>query len=124
MTMTNRQRGDYFERQVMATLKAHGWVVYRSAGSHGAADLVAGRYDRKPVLIQCKISGRIDPAERTALLDEAEQAGWRAVVALRPKGGRVQLSAIIRGYARLVPIEDPLNVPPRRGAGAEPQSVP
>jgi len=114
--MTNRQRGDYFERQVKLTLEAHGWLVYRSAGSHGAADLVAMRHGNTVTLVQCKISGRIDPGERTALLDEADPSGGRAVVAMRPRGARVMLAAIVRGTSRLVPI-DTLHVPAKERAG-------
>jgi Holliday junction resolvase len=112
MAMTNRQRGDYFERQVRDTLAQHGWLVIRSAGSLGIADLVALRHDKTPALVSCKISGRIDPAERTALLDAAELAGARAVVAMRPRGGRVTVAAIVRGSKHLVPLET-LNVPAR-----------
>jgi Holliday junction resolvase len=117
VTMTNRQRGDYFERQVRETLMAHGWFVIRSAGSLGIADLVALRHDRTPALVSCKLSGRIDPKERMALLDAAEMAGARAVVAMRPKGGRVLMAAVVRGTNRLVPLET-LHVPTRTRVGA------
>lgn len=110
MTLTNRQRGDYFERQVKATLEAYGWVVIRAAGSHGPFDLVAMRRGNTPTLVECKLSGRIDPAERTAILDAADLGGCRAVVAMRPRGGRVMLAAIVRGSSHLVPI-DTLRVP-------------
>jgi len=112
MTLTNRQRGDYFERQVRDTLTAHGWLVIRSAGSLGVADLVALRKGNTPTLVSCKLSGRIDPAERTAILDAADHAGARAVVAMRPRGGRVLLAAVMRSTSRLVPL-DTLRVPPR-----------
>jgi len=118
MPMTNRQRGDYFERQVRDTLTEHGWFVVRSAGSLGVCDLVALRHDKTPCLVACKISGRIDPAERTAILDVAESAGARAVVAMRPRGGRVTVAAIVRGTKHLVPLET-LHVP-RRGRPIDP----
>lgn len=102
MTMTNRQRGDYFERQVRDTLESHGYFVIRAAGSKGVADLVALRADKTPALISCKLSGRIDPSERTALLDAAEVAGARAMVALRPRGGRVLMATVVRESRRLV----------------------
>lgn len=117
MTLTNRQRGDYFERQVRDTLAEHGWLVIRSAGSLGVADLWAARHDKTLMLVSCKISGRIDPAERTALLDAAELAGARAVVAMRPRGGRVTVAAIVRGTRHLVPLET-LHVPTRQRAVA------
>jgi Holliday junction resolvase len=114
VSLTNRQRGDYFERQVVLTMRAHGWVVVRSAGSLGVADLVALRKGNTPTLVSCKLGGRIDPAERTAILDAADIAGARAVVAMRPKGGRVLIAAVMRGTSRLVPL-DTLRVPARPG---------
>lgn len=114
MTLTNRQRGDYFERQVRDTLTAHGWVVVRSAGSLGIADLVALRKGNTPTLVSCKLGGRIGPKERTALMDAADQAGARAVVAMRPRGGRVLLLAVLRSSSHLVPL-DTLRVPMRPG---------
>lgn len=122
MALSNRQRGDYFERQVRDTLRAHGWVVVRSAGSLGVADLVALRKGNTPTLVSCKLGGRIGPAERTAILDAADMAGARAVVAMRPRGGRVMLAAVMRSTSRLVPL-DTLRVPARPGkqpAGAVP----
>jgi Holliday junction resolvase len=112
VALTNRQRGDYFERQVRDTLRAHGWLVIRSAGSLGVADLVALRKGNTPTLVSCKLGGRIGPEERTAILDAADKAGARAVVAMRPRGGRVLLAAVMRSTSRLVPL-DTLRVPPR-----------
>lgn len=114
MALTNRQRGDYFERQVVATLRAHGWVCQRSAGSLGPADIWAARKGNTLTFVACKLGGRIDPHERTAILDIADQAGARAVVAMRPRGGRVMLLAVMRNTARLVPL-DTLRVPARPG---------
>lgn len=112
MGLSNRQRGDYFERQVRDALAAHGWLVIRSAGSLGIADLVALRAGKTPTLVSCKLSGRIGPGERAALILAADKAGARPLVAMRPRGGRVQLLAVLRGTARMVPI-DILRVPPR-----------
>jgi Holliday junction resolvase len=109
--MSNRTRGDYFERQTRAALVAVGWVTLRAGGSLGAADLVALRADHTPLLVQCKISGRIDPHERAALLAIAERAGARPIVAMRPRPGRVLIGTLVPGAKRLVPIET-LRVPP------------
>lgn len=73
--------------------------------------MVALRHDKTPALVSCKISGRIGPAERTALLDAAEQAGARPVVVMRPRNGYVQMFSVLRGWDRLVPSEDPMHVP-------------
>jgi Holliday junction resolvase len=49
-------RGRSFEYRVSKFLKGLGWTVFRSAGSHTCADLIAFKYDQKPVLVQCKAS--------------------------------------------------------------------
>jgi len=122
MALTNRQRGDYFERQVVHTLRAHGWFVIRAAGSLGVADLVALRKGNTPTLVSCKLGGRIPPSERAAIMDAADRAGARAVVAMRPKNGRVLLAAVTRSTSHLVPL-DTLRVPARAKAVADEESV-
>lgn len=92
--MTNRARGDYLERQAREALRAHGWYVTRAAGSHGAADLAALRAGNTPLLLACKTNGTIGPAERTALVEAATQAGARPLLACRERRGYVDLYAI------------------------------
>lgn len=70
--MTQYARGATFERQVMKDLARFGWEVFRSAGSHGKADVVAIRPGRI-LLIQCKISGEIDRAEWNEVVRMAER---------------------------------------------------
>lgn len=122
--MTNRSRGDYLERQTRAALEAHGWLIVRAGGSLGAADLVALRAGKRPLLIQCKILGRgrtfprMDPAERVALWDAAEKAGARPLIATRYTGGRVTLLEMLFGpLATNYPLVDELHVPGRPGKG-------
>lgn len=93
----NRRAGDYFERQCRATLRQHGWIVIRAAGSHGPADLVALRADKKPMLVSCKLNGYLRPQERVEFLAVAKQAGARGVVASRPKDGHVELAVLLTG---------------------------
>jgi Holliday junction resolvase len=68
----------------MDHLHDRGWCVIRSAGSHGAADVVAV----KPgvvLLVQAKISlERLGSREWTTLYDLSVQAGALAIVAYRP----------------------------------------
>lgn len=84
--MTAGTKGAARERQVAGLLTAHGWVVYRAAGSHGNADLVALRCDGPPMLVQVKASSagpfeHFRPTERQALYAEAKRAGAVAVLA-------------------------------------------
>lgn len=73
------QRGSNRERAVAEQLRADGWIVYRSAGSHGNADLVAMKVGFPPLLVQVKSSVRpfehFRPSERIALEHEAIMAG-------------------------------------------------
>lgn len=112
MSITNRQRGDYFERQTRDALQDVGWIVTRSAGSHGVADLVALRAGNTPLLVSCKLDGRIGPEERGVLLKYADAAGARPVVALRPRRGWVALASVAVDSAA-VTVTGELKVPTR-----------
>ncbi len=82
--MTAYERGVYFERRVQTYLTKHGWVVIRSAGSHGPVDLICAKGGEIRV-IQCKYDtdGYLTPAERSGLLAVAAEFGCMPVVAYR-----------------------------------------
>lgn len=52
--MTNYQRGTRFERSLMKDLNEQGYDTLRTAGSHGAFDVVAFNSDCV-IFIQCKV---------------------------------------------------------------------
>lgn len=85
-------RGPRREHQVANVLRREGWVVYRSSGSHGNADLVAMRAGFPPMLVQVKSSVRpfehFRPAERLALAHEAIAAGAVAHLCHWPANGQ------------------------------------
>lgn len=56
--MTNYQRGAYRERLARKELEARGYTVVRSAGSKGAADLVA-ICKNHVLLVQVKSEGEV-----------------------------------------------------------------
>lgn len=87
-----RAAGDRFERNTADKLRAAGYLVVRSAGSHGPADLVAMRADRLPALIQCKITDNTTTRQRTAFYRTAEDAGCTAILACRP--GRIGVAFV------------------------------
>lgn len=92
--MSAGSRGSARERQVMAKLRDDSWVVYRAAGSHGNADLVALRSDKRPMLVQVKASQQgpyehFGPKDRAALVVEALHAGADAVLCHWPAHGRL-----------------------------------
>jgi Holliday junction resolvase len=88
-------RGSSRERKLLIKLVADGWVVYRSAGSHKPADLIALRHDAKPRLIQVKGSRAgafhdFPPAERKALIEQAFRAGAEAWLVWWPPRGEMR----------------------------------
>lgn len=124
MTNSNRARGDYLERQTVHALRRYGWLVIRAGGSLGPADLVAVRkaHGRPVVLIiQCKITNRarnmprVDPDERQALWNAAQQSGGRPMIATRYHPGRVALLELLGPQWTQYPLVDEIHVP--SGAG-------
>lgn len=90
---TPYQRGAAFEHRVKADLEREEWLVTRSPASKSPFDLLAVRWDgsrQHPVvvLVQCKLRGRISPAERLELEDVGEAFGCMPVMAytLRERG--------------------------------------
>ena len=90
--MTNYARGATFERTVKADLEAKGYIVFRSAGSHGPYDLVA--LGPSEMLIQCKLNGKMSPKERAELCDAAHRAYVKPVKAWRPKRGTIKYEEV------------------------------
>ena len=87
--MSAGSRGSARERQVARLAVDLGWVVYRAAGSHGNADLVALKRGHVPLLIQVKGTtagpfAHFRPDERYALKSEAHACGARAFLAWWP----------------------------------------
>ena len=83
--MSRYARGADFERRVKKDLEVHGYLAVRSAGSHGAVDIMAVGPD-SILLIQCKLKGVISPADRAELVALAEKYDAEAVLCLRESG--------------------------------------
>lgn len=82
--MSNQRRGTYLEHVVMDHLRDRGWYVIRSAGSHGAADVV-GVKPGNVILVQAKVSlNLLGSREWSALYAQAQEAGAIPLVAYRP----------------------------------------
>lgn len=117
MPNSNRQRGDYLERQTRAALEVCGWIVVRAAGSLGVADLVALRAGNRPLLVSCKLGPSIPPAERADLVDACAIAGARPIMATRTKRGYVDLHVVRLDTS--YPQIDTIPVPKRPGKQSE-----
>jgi Holliday junction resolvase len=85
--MTNYQRGAAFEHKTMRALEAMGWKCIRSAGSHSPADVVAMHEGHRPLVVQCKRNGRLDPDEWNELFLFAVDAGAVPILATDKRGG-------------------------------------
>jgi len=73
------RKGHRWELKVKKMWEAKGFVVYRSAGSKGAADLIALR-DGQIVLIQVKVNSKPSRSEVAKLLKEAKKCKATALV--------------------------------------------
>jgi Holliday junction resolvase len=80
-------RGAARERQLKERLEGQGWVVQRSAGSKGCADLVAMRRGELWFL-EVKTTPQpyasFGPEKRRAMKEAAEKAGAQAILAHWP----------------------------------------
>lgn len=80
--MSAYSKGANFERRVRDYLREIGFVVFRSAGSHTPADLIALKAG-EVMLVQCKLDGKISPAERQSLIFLADELQCRVMLAWR-----------------------------------------
>jgi Holliday junction resolvase len=80
--MTSYSKGRRFEYRVKKHLVETGWVVFRSSGSHGVADLVALRAG-EVWLVQCRVNGYMAPVERIGFVEVARELGVVPVIAYR-----------------------------------------
>jgi Holliday junction resolvase len=115
--MNNRARGDYLERQTIAALQAHGWLCIRAGGSRGVADVWALRAGNTPLLVQCKLDGKMGPGERTALIEASRQGGARPIMAARSKRGLVDIYVVRLDTSG--PLIDQIRVPTRPGKAGD-----
>jgi Holliday junction resolvase len=80
MVNNNYSRGRAYEYKVMKELRSTGWLVSRSAMSHGPVDVFAGKNGRR-LLIQVKSgTGRLSKQARVDLLKWAKQFNAEAQV--------------------------------------------
>jgi Holliday junction resolvase len=83
------QKGRNFERLCKRALESQGWLVVKSGGSLGAADLVAFRGDHQPWFVQCKATSvpYLRPEEWGALWHMAMEVNACPVLAYRAGAG-------------------------------------
>lgn len=80
------QRGSAFERRVKKQLEGLGWFAVKSAGSKGKVDVMAVRSGCKPLMIQCKLTGKITKAEAKELDELACSFDCFAFIAQNARG--------------------------------------
>ncbi len=87
MTNRNYVNGANFERKVKKELEQLGYLCFRTAGSHGVADIIALEHGAT-TLVQCKISNKISKDERAKLKALTERYNCIGKIAYREKEGR------------------------------------
>lgn len=86
MVNNNYVKGANFERKVKKFYEGLGYLVFRTAGSHSPADLIAfpplrNIKEWQPILIQCKNTKKVYlPDDMKELKSVAEEHGLRAVL--------------------------------------------
>ena len=83
--MTQYDKGRRFEYRVKKHYEEYGWTVFRTAGSHSQADLIAMRAGEVQ-LIQCRTNGYLLPIERIGFLEVAKELGVTPVLAYKEVG--------------------------------------
>ena len=77
-------KGMAFENDCQHYFEDLGYVVIRSAGSHGPIDLICGKKDEGTIVIQCRLRGNISKDEIAELREWAEAfSGARILLAYR-----------------------------------------
>lgn len=94
------RKGANWERVVKKRMEDTGWVVYRSAGSHGTFDLCCLKRDRKPILIACRIRDRFSNEEKRNMAIEADKVNAIADIAFPVFG----VNSKARGNVMLLPV--------------------
>lgn len=103
MPNRNYVKGANFEREVKKFYEGLGYLVFRTAGSHSPADLIAFPPLSKieewnPILIQCKAVKHKPKewVEAKELSVIAQIYGLRAVMAMKEKGTKISLTWIVK----------------------------
>lgn len=80
-----RAAGDRFERGCVMRLRDLGYLVVRSAGSFGPADIWAARADIGLILISCKVTDKTTNRERLQFHEAATGCGGIPIIAAKDK---------------------------------------
>ena len=93
--MTGQARGTRRDRQVRDWYAERDWFAICARGSHGCADVLAIRSDRRPQLVQVKSTAggpyeRFSPQDRAELEFAAELGGADALLAWWPPNGQLR----------------------------------
>jgi Holliday junction resolvase len=92
---TPYQRGTAFEHRVKGILEKEGWLVTRSPKSGSPYDLMAIKLSHWPILVQCKLRGRMTIAAWGEIADLALKHGAKAIHAYKlPRGKEVHFECL------------------------------
>ncbi|MFC4225475.1 hypothetical protein [Lysinibacter cavernae] len=108
---TRYRIGADLERRIRDALKLRGFYAFRSPASKSPADIIALR-DGEILLVQCKRSGALPPAEWNALMDLCDQTGGRPIMVENPFPGctnwfELTERKLTRGGGTKIPFELP-----------------
>ena len=91
---TNYKRGYTFELEVKHTLEDVGFCCIRSAGSHGAIDILAGKDDGDTIwAVQCKKNGIMSAEDWANLKKDADKFSAIPLLATKLRGGYIEFAS-------------------------------
>lgn len=92
MTNRNYRNGAVFENQVKRYFEGMGCLAFRSAGSHGLADVIAVSKDGAMFLIQCKKSGIFPKSEIAGLIQASQLFPCTFLLADHKERGKIHFT--------------------------------
>lgn len=95
ITNRNYKNGAIFENQVKRYFEKMGCIAFRSAGSHGLADVIAISKDGTMFLIQCKKSGIFPKSEIAELIQASHLFPCTFLLADHKERGRIHFTNLV-----------------------------
>lgn len=92
MTNRNYKNGAVFENQVKRYFEDMGCLAFRSAGSHGLADVIAVSKEGTMFLIQCKKSGIFPKTEIFELIQTSHLFPCAFLLADHKERGKIHFT--------------------------------
>lgn len=100
-TNRNYKNGAVFENQVKRYFESKHYLAFRSAGSHGLADVIAISGRGRAILIQCKKSGIFPTDEIKSLVSASHFYNCTFLLAHHKTRGKITFTNLAGGIIQI-----------------------